>query len=97
LISGLSGKPSDTAIHSRFPHFHNPGTLPEGEWFLRAGHRYGIVCNSDGHKGRPGSNGLTAVFSEDLSRDATFTALRARRCYGTTNARILLVFGINAG
>jgi hypothetical protein len=124
------------------PHFHYPGTLPEGEWyrpddpgldpvievfschgrydtlpfpgmalapplvkalradrngdaFLKRGFRYGIVCNSDGHKGRPGSNGLTAVFARDLSRNAIFEALRARRCYGTTNARILLVFNAN--
>jgi hypothetical protein len=63
-----------------------------GAHFLRAGYRYGFVCNSDGHKGHVGSNGLTAVFARSLDRDAIFEAYRQRRVYGTTNARIRLVF-----
>jgi hypothetical protein len=122
------------------PHFHNPGSLPDGEWltpprettepvleifschgsyeretvtergradvkkcrpdrtgeyFLKEGYRYGFVCNSDGHKGNPGSNGLTAVFARELTRSAIFDALRKRRAYGTTNARIRVVFTID--
>jgi hypothetical protein len=64
------------------------------------------MCNSDGHKGRPGAegpgagqfgiaNGLTCVLAERLTRDAIFTALKQRRCYGTTGARIDLDFAIN--
>ena len=63
----------------------------------------GVMCNSDGHHGRPGAegagraefgieNGLTCVLADELSRDAIFTALQNRRCYGTTGARIWLAF-----
>jgi len=75
------------------------------EWLLRdaleAGYRVGVVCNSDGHKGRPGAEypgasefgtygGLTCFLAEELTRGAIFGALRRRRHYGTTGARIHL-------
>ena len=75
------------------------------EWILfdalDAGHIVGVMCNSDGHKGRPGaegpgagefgiSGGLTCVLADDLSRASVWEALQARRCYGTTGARIVL-------
>lgn len=75
------------------------------EWIVedafRLGHRVGIVANSDGHKGRPGAEGpgasmfgayggLTAVLLPELSREAVFAALRTRRHYATTGARMLL-------
>ncbi len=66
-----------------------------GRHFLREGYRYGFVANSDGHKGVVGNNGLTAVLAEELSRESVLEAVRARRCYGTTNARIRLLFTIN--
>lgn len=62
---------------------------------LRQGHRYGLVANSDGHKGHVGSNGVTAVFAEELTAEAIFSAYREKRVYGTTNARIRLVFTAN--
>lgn len=66
----------------------------------------GIMCNSDGHHGRPGAegagmaefgieNGLTCVLAGSLMRDAIFDALKARNCYGTTGARMLLDFRAN--
>jgi hypothetical protein len=64
-------------------------------YFLKKGYKYGLVCNSDGHKGNPGYNGLTAVFAKELTADAIFEAIRARRVYGTTNARIKMVFTMN--
>jgi hypothetical protein len=75
------------------------------EWLLRDafswGLRVGVVCNSDGHKGRPGASypgasmfgsygGLTCVIARELSRKAVWDAFKARRHYGTTGARILL-------
>lgn len=75
------------------------------EWIANdafdAGYRVGIVANSDGHKGRPGAEGpgaslfgalggLTCVRLHELSRDAVFEALRARRHYATTGARMFL-------
>ena len=75
------------------------------EWLLwdafDCGYRVGVMCNSDGHKGRPGFEGpgagqfgifggLTCVLAPELTREAVFQSLRARRCYGTTGPRILL-------
>jgi len=80
------------------------------EWMLwdalDMGYKIGIVCNSDGHKGRPGAEGpgagafgiqggLTCVLAEELTRESIFTALKQRRCYGTTGPRLLLDFKAN--
>jgi len=73
------------------------------EWMLfdalAGGHVVGVMCNSDGHKGRPGAEGpgagefgigggLTCVLATELSRAGVWEALTERRCYGTTGARI---------
>ncbi len=75
------------------------------EWMLEtsllAGHKVGVVANSDGHKCRPGASypgattfgaygGLTCVLAPELTREAVFDALQARRCYGTSGPRIAL-------
>jgi hypothetical protein len=75
------------------------------EWMLHdafaQGFRVGVVCHSDDHKGRPGATrpgassfgaigGLTCYFMPELTREALFAALRSRRHYGTTGARIFL-------
>ncbi|MCZ6729446.1 MAG: DUF3604 domain-containing protein [SAR324 cluster bacterium] len=75
------------------------------EWvYKRAfakGFKVGFVCNSDGHKARPGASypgastfgtlgGLTCVLAEEKTRDSFWRALKGRRCYGTTGQRILL-------
>ena len=39
--------------------------------------------------------GLHAVWAKGLTREAIFEALRARRCYGTTGARIYVKFKVN--
>ena len=44
-------------------------------------------------RGYPG--GLTAVYTDSLEHSALFAALRERRCYATTGARILLQFEVN--
>mgnify|MGYP001590155376 CR=1 FL=1 len=66
-----------------------------GNYFLQNGYPCGFVCNSDGHIGNPGNNGLTAVFARELTREAIFEAIRNRHVYGTTNARIRLLFTMN--
>ncbi len=73
------------------------------EWLLHdafsKNYRVGIVCNSDGHKGRVGASfpgasffgaygGLTCYHANELSRDGIFEALRSRRHYGTTGNRM---------
>ncbi len=75
------------------------------EWLaadaFESGYRVGIVGNSDGHKGRPGSEppgaslfgalgGLTCYWLKELSRDEMFLAMQARHHYGTTGARVHL-------
>jgi hypothetical protein len=75
------------------------------EWLLHdalaKGHRVGVICHSDDHKGRPGAThpgassfgaigGLTCYLMPELTRDALFEALRRRHHYGTTGTRIFL-------
>ena len=84
------------------------------EWILtdgfKLGRRVGVVCNSDGHKGRPGAThpgsssfgaygGLTCFLTEKLDRDSIFEAMRRRHHYGTTGCRmhIDLTAGLPAG
>ncbi len=59
---------------------------------LARGFRFGFVGGSDGHVLMVGSRGLTAVFSEKLDRGGVFDAIKQRRCYATTGARIGIDF-----
>ncbi len=61
------------------------------------GHRLGIVASGDTHDGHPGmrsvgssTNGLAAFRAGHRTRDAVLSAIRQRRVYGTSGARILL-------
>ena len=68
------------------------------------GYRIGVIAGSDTHTGLPGRSlaksdrddfmvfkgGHAAVWAEALTRGAVFEALKARRCYATTGARIIL-------
>jgi len=78
---------------------------------LARGYRFGIVAGTESHDGRPGNplfhgphrcgesvcyrGGIQATYAPALERDALFDAFRARRCYGTTGARIGLAFSLN--
>jgi len=70
----------------------------EGAHYARdawaAGLPMGVIASSDDHQAHPGlqHQGLAAVIAPELTREAIFDALRARRSYGTTGARILLEF-----
>ena len=92
----------DPAIETAVEVHSSWGTF---EWIVNDafdhGYRVGIVANSDGHKGRPGAEGpgaslfgayggLTCLMLPELSRAAVFAALRARRHYATTGARMLM-------
>jgi len=72
---------------------------------LDAGHRVGFIAASDNHNGGPGlsarpsrftnipyQGGLAGVLASELTREAVFDALYARRCYATTGVRIYLDF-----
>ena len=79
------------------------------EWLLfdafDLGHRVGVVCNSDDHKGRPGAShpgasifgaygGLTCLSLKELTRDEIWNCLKRRRHYGTTGDRLYLDVGV---
>jgi len=82
------------------------------EWMLSdaldRGYRVGVCANSDGHKCRPGASypgastfgsygGLTCVMAEELTRESIYQALKSRRFYATTGARILIDLEMDAG
>jgi len=72
---------------------------------LDAGLRFGFSGGSDGHglnwhhgvsrKKDSHRTGLTAVFASELTRPAVLEALRSRRCYATSGAKIVLWFHID--
>lgn len=67
---------------------------------LDRGLRFGFIANSDSHgllwhhgecrKRDPFRTGLTAVITATRTREAILAALRDRRCYATSGAKILL-------
>ncbi len=67
---------------------------------LMKGHRFGFTGSSDSHgllwhhgesrKRDPYRTGLTAVQCERLDRASVFAAIKKRRCYATSGAKILL-------
>ncbi len=80
------------------------------EWILTdgfpIGRRVGVVCNSDGHKGRPGASypgdsifgslgGLTCFLTDKNDRDSIFEAQRRRHHYGTTGCRMHMDLRVN--
>ena len=58
---------------------------------LDQGHRLGIIASPD-HRG---GLGLAGVWARALTREAIFEALRARRTFGTTGARLDLWMTVN--
>ncbi|HZV92263.1 MAG TPA: DUF3604 domain-containing protein, partial [Caldimonas sp.] len=75
------------------------------EWLLfdafELGHRVGVVCNSDDHKGRPGAShpgasifgaygGLTCLYLDALTRADIWSCMQSRHHYGTTGDRLHL-------
>ncbi len=108
VIAHVGGRPADVG----FAHDPRLKTAVEVhsdwgtfEWImtdsLARGHRVGLVCNSDGHKGRPGASypgaatfgaygGLTCFLAPTLDRASVFECLRRRRHYGTTGCRLHL-------
>ncbi|WP_346900235.1 DUF3604 domain-containing protein [uncultured Roseibium sp.] len=108
LYAHVGGRPADIgqadggALRTAVEVHSDWGTF---EWIMadsfKLGYRHGLVCNSDGHKGRPGAShpgassfgalgGLTCFFARELSRDGIFEAMRRRHHYGTTGGRLHL-------
>ena len=68
---------------------------------LHRGYRLGLIGSGDSHTGHPGKKlapfffGLMGVWSEGLTREDVWRAIRLRRVYGTSGARIIVDFRIN--
>ncbi len=68
---------------------------------LMRGYRLGIIASGDTHDGHPGQrsagtmvNGLVAVYSPELTREAVWEAFRRRQVYGTSGPKIILNFRV---
>ena len=61
------------------------------------GKKIGVIASSDEHFGQGGRShgGITAVYTDGLTRENIFDAIVNRRCYGTTGERILMEFSLN--
>lgn len=75
---------------------------------LDRGYRFGFIGCGDSHAGMPGrsfpqdrqwcvmrKSGFTGVYAPELTREAIFDALKARRTYATTGVRMILEFSVN--
>lgn len=64
---------------------------------LARGLRFGFVASSDNHRGYPGAygEGVVGVWASELSREAIFEAVNARRTYAATGDRIALEVALN--
>ncbi|MEO8054724.1 MAG: CehA/McbA family metallohydrolase [Acidobacteriota bacterium] len=84
--------------HGRYEFYGNPREgrrqVPGHQYqdALRLGRHVGVMGASDTHHLSPGEGGVTAVLAERLDRASIFDAIRNRRNYATTGARIVLEF-----
>ena len=76
---------------------------------LGMGRKVGFVGGSDSHTGYvgrsiphgdrydfvPAKAGFTGVWAEELTRESVYDALRERRCYATTGARIIVDYSVD--
>jgi hypothetical protein len=85
-----------------------PLNLPGSDGWLHEawarGKHVGVIGGSDSHSGlpvrsprepRPYSGGMTCLYVEELTRRGVFEAIRSRRTYATTGARIIVDFRLN--
>ena len=85
-FDGASDKVAE--VYSRHGHFE---TGTQGcQQALAAGLRFGFSAVSDTRTAQPGDYGLTAVLATSLSKSNLHGAIKARRCYATSGAKILL-------
>jgi len=68
---------------------------PEPGYFLQDAWARGIVIGVIASPDHGGGYGKACVFAPELTRTAILDALRARRCYGTTAAKIFLDVRVN--
>lgn len=80
-----------------------------GAWAaFERGYRMGLMASSDNHVGMPGRShpgdrqahtpfkgGLCAIWAPELTRESLFRAIKEKRCYGTTGARLVVRFSVD--
>lgn len=84
---GASEYPDDPR-HVELPQVDDPSHYVQS--LLDAGNRVGLTSSGDHY-----SIAFAGVYTTDHSRDGIFQALRDRRCYATTGAKIVLEFRAN--
>ncbi len=64
---------------------------------LRQGHRFGFIGSTDHHSAHPGSFGYgrIAAWASDLTREAIWDAIQARRVYAVTGDPITVGFDVD--
>jgi hypothetical protein len=85
-----------------YPYLHTMGPRDWRSTYhygLAQGHVVGAIGSTDHHSAHPGSygHGRMAVWSQALSREAVWDAIKARRTYALTGDKIALAFSINDG
>ncbi len=67
------------------------------QYLWNQGKQAGVIACSDDHLGYPGGygEGLTAIYSDKLTRESIMEALRARRTYAVSADRLELDFRLN--
>ena len=83
-----------------YPYLHTMGPRDERstvQYGLRRGHIFGLVGSTDHHSAFPGSYGYgrVGIWAAELTREAIWEAILARRTYALTGDRIELAFAIN--
>ena len=61
---------------------------------LAKGLRVGLIGGGDTHQLRPGERGIAGVYAPECTRQAIWEALKSKRCYATTGAKIELEFSV---
>jgi hypothetical protein len=70
-------------------------STPKPGYFVQDAWARGVVIGVIAAPDHGGGYGKAAVYAPELSRDAILDALRARHCYGTTAAKMLLDVRVN--
>lgn len=88
----------DRGLHPMILHSNGGGTTAGTiQHALAKGLRLGLIASTDDHFGYPGAyrEGLAAVWATELSREAIWEAINARRTYAVTGDRVVLEFSLN--
>ncbi|RKX82097.1 MAG: hypothetical protein DRP57_10610 [Spirochaetes bacterium] len=100
LIEIVSMHGCSESDNAAFPYLHTMGprngknTMQTG---LSMGYHFGVIGSTDHHSAHPGSNGYgrVAVWAEELTESAIWSALENRRCYAVTGDRIIFNYSVN--